>query len=259
MGLFRRVTLVLSVLGFLVFGGLLSITFMDVSRMYGLVEGVAVEKVTDAFPEMVEGLEPESGGLLGALASKVQDQINDKIALWESPERQEQIEGFVRMALDLGCEANCGATDEAAQEISGSIQAFMIAQLGTQVEKLEVLIKEKFQSTISGFLGDIRIVSGANVIAFALAFALSFKAGASQRTLLIISSCLSLGTIGAAVWYVWQVDLISVLLWGNFLGYGYVTILVLCIGFLLDIALNKGRITRLVMDMISKAIGSIPA
>lgn len=259
MGFVRRVTLVLSLIGALVFGGLFAATFLDTGRVYLLVEGVAVDQVAKTFPEMVEGLEPSEGGVLSALAGKARDHLSERMAVWEDPKMQAQIEGFVRGVLDLGCEGACAGSEDTASDATSALQSFMTRQIGKQQARLEALVKDKFASAIAGFLTDIRIVSGANVLAFLLAFGLSLRAHAGQRVVLVISACLSLGTVLAIAWYVAQIDLISMLLWGNFLGYGYVTMLGICIGFLLDLALNKGRVTRFVIDMIGNLFSALPS
>jgi cation transport ATPase len=126
-------------------------------------------------------------------------------------------------------------------------------------KKLKTIIQEKYQSTSQNLRNDIRIFSGCNFILFLFLLILSFTKHKTLKALFIPAMLLLLATILSTLIYIFGQDWIYVLLYDNYMGFGYLIYVALIFFFLCDIAFFKATVTLFVLDIIGKILDAFSA
>jgi len=109
---------------------------------------------------------------------------------------------------------------------------------------------------MSELRGDLAIFSGSNAVVLAFAFFLSFFRGRAAQHLLPISLALTTATLLMAYWYVFGQDWVMTIIFSNYWGWVYASVLAALSALLIDIAANKARVTSFLFNTIGQGIGS---
>lgn len=124
-------------------------------------------------------------------------------------------------------------------------------------KKLKTIIQEKYQSSSQNLRNDIRIFSGCNFTLFLFLLILSFTKPKTLKALFIPAMLLLLATILSTLVYIFGQDWIYVLLYDNYMGFGYLIYVALIFFFLCDIAFFEATVTQLVLEFLMNALNTL--
>lgn len=121
-------------------------------------------------------------------------------------------------------------------------------------KKLATRVEEKYDEIKINLKIDIRIFSGINAIMFLILLLLSFPKDRTSKELILPSILLLLSTLISSLIYVFGQNWIYMMMYNDYLGFGYLIYIAIVFLFLLDIAFNKGEITLRILELIGNIL-----
>lgn len=118
------------------------------------------------------------------------------------------------------------------------------------------MIDDGYAAVAARLLREFRIFSGSNAIAFLLVGLLAHCKRDAGPQLLVPSACLLLAAAITGVLYVTQQDWLHTLVFGDFVGFAYIAYLAVVGGFLIDIAMNRARVTTVLCNAVLESFGA---
>ena len=91
---------------------------------------------------------------------------------------------------------------------------------------------------------------------FTIAFLLAIFKGRACAHLLPVSLSMTFATVVASVWYVLGQDWLMTVVFNDFWGWWYLGFIAVIAMVLIDIAINKARVTSRIINATMNAIGS---
>ena len=127
------------------------------------------------------------------------------------------------------------------------------------LKNLDSLIRGYYYEITSNLIRDVRIFSGSNTILFFLMLMMITLSNKYGQALLVPCSLLLMGTlIGTGIYLLGQ-DWLNVILFNDYMGYGYLGYVGVITALLGDILFNSGKVCRYIFNLIIHAIGTIAA
>lgn len=241
----------IGLLGIILFGGFFGITFLSPSALEESAKGFVKKQIEKEVRYAYEE------GINSNIADKAQS-IADKLGI-EKEQLQVNLnndlpEKIAAVIASL-CGYDCEKKKALAQSISASylerIQNIEIAQ-----DTLGNLIKNKYLYVVEKLTLDLRIFLGANLLMFLLLFCVSlFKPQAIVHLFLPALLLLAATLVSSAI-YLFGQDWFYTILYNDYMGFGYLAYVGVIFAGLIDIVLNKARVTTEVINGIANAIGS---
>jgi len=195
----------------------------------------AADKATEFAGKYSGGLEREIQALRDSLDAGVADFIADVLA--------------------AACKLDCERREAAAKAVTAFYES-AIARHGLALGRLRNLIEGEYDAIMGKLRGDLTIFSASSFAALFFAFLLSILRGRAAAQLLPLSIALSTATVIAAIWYVFGQDWVMTMIYSSYWGWSYPVVVATIAVFLLDIAINKARITSHLLNAICNALGS---
>ena len=237
--------------GILLFGVLFSITF---------VSPEIIEKSTKGFVKyQIEKDVREKQQLLSdsTIANKALS-IANKLGL-ESEQLQEDLDNNlpekIASVIASMCAYDCERKKALAQSITSGyldrIKNIEIAQ-----DTLGNLVKGKYIEIVGNLKFDLRIFLGANFLMFLTLLVVSFIKPKAVAHLFLPGILLVLATVLSSAIYIYGQDWFYTILYNDYMGFGYLAYIAVIFGVLVDIALNKARVTAEIINGIANALGS---
>ena len=254
----QAAVLAVSLLGMVVSGLGLSVTYLGAERLEqpakAFIQWQIEKELREAFS--IEASAEEEGGVLAsarrslaaridaaevALGSGIAEVIAERITTicvcrLRQHDRDEITERFE------AAKANTRIFVEAAMR--GSIERDRIG-----LSTLKDLIAGHYVDTVDGLIRDLRIFFGANLALFAVV-GISGVLSASAPPLLLPAGLLSVSTVGSAVLYLFAQNWFYTILFGSYIGWVYLVWVGLIMFFLVDIIMNRARITFAIYDVL---------
>jgi hypothetical protein len=236
----RAATIGLTLIGVIVFGGLLVIVLSNGRDFEARAQAFIVHEIERQYDVSLEAVPLER--LKGLLTKEV-----------EATRRA--ITDFIVAAVGAMCRLDCTqrAELEAAME---KIYQRHLAALNVGLEKLRATVERRYHETLDELRGDILIFLSVNLVAVGIALLLALFRGAAARHLLPIAGLLTVSTIIAACWYVFGRNWLWAIIYSDYVGWAYLGILGVLFIFLADIALNRARVTSEALNVASNLLGS---
>ena len=153
----------------------------------------------------------------------------------------------------------CGYDCEKKKRITASIKGRYLERMQNielAQNKLADIIKGKYVEIVGNLKADLRVFLGANASMFMLILALSFLRPSAIAHLFLPGVLLVVATIAASGVYLFGQDWFYTILYNDYIGFGYFAYLGVIFAFLIDVAFNKGRVTKEIVNFILNAIGS---
>lgn len=247
----RMAALRIGLLGALVFGGAWITSWIDPL----FVESVARELVRAEVEERVETqLDRLDGEALARLASRFSARNSAAIAALERQVAAgvpQKVAAIAAQMLDADC--MCRRAIDVATHRGF---ADRIADLGHLNARLAELIRAQYQDVAAALTREFRIFTGANALLFGLLAgiaALRRKAGVQlvAPTLVLLVAAI---VVGAS--YLFAQDWLRTILFGDYVGLAYFAYLGVAVVLLADIAMNRARVTSVLLNGLFSLVGS---
>lgn len=163
---------------------------------------------------------------------------------------------FIADVLAAACKLDCERRDEAEKAVTAFYES-TIARHGFALNRMRHLIEGEYDATMEELRDDLKIFSGSSFIALVFAFLLSVFRGNAAAHLLPFSIALSIATLIAVIWYVFGQDWVMTMIFSTYWGWAYPIVLSVIAVFLVDIAVNRARITTTVLNVIGNGLGGL--
>ena len=158
-----------------------------------------------------------------------------------------QIAAVVARMQDLSCE--CRERLRQGLDLAIESRLSTLERAGPQLRRV---IEGRYGEIVTDLLHDLRIFAATNLVAFLLLLVLSFVKPDRVRQLFVPGILLGAATVTASIVFIFGRNWFFVLLYGDFVGWGYGLWLILIYGLLIDIALFEARVTTGIASMLGK-------
>ncbi len=237
--------------GILLFGVLFSITFSSPEIIEKSAKGFVkyqIEKDVREKQKLISQSSVANKALsitknLGIESEKIQKNLDNNL-----PER---IANVIASMCDYNCERKNALALSITSGYLDRLKNINIAQ-----DTLGNIIKEKYIEIVANLKFDLRVFFGTNFSMFLFLLILSFAKPKAIAHLFLPGLILLLATILSSSIYIFGQDWFYTILYNDYMGFGYLTYVAVIFGVLIDIALNKARVTTEVINGITNAVGS---
>lgn len=237
--------------GILLFGVLFSITFSSPEIIEKSAKGFVkyqIEKDVREKQKLISQSSVANKALsitknLGIESEKIQKNLDNNL-----PER---IANVIASMCDYNCERKNALALSITSGYLDRLKNINIAQ-----DTLGNIIKEKYIEIVANLKFDLRVFLGTNFSMFLFLLILSFAKSKAIAHLFLPGLILLLATILSSSIYIFGQDWFYTILYNDYMGFGYLTYVAVIFGVLIDIALNKARVTTEVINGITNAVGS---
>lgn len=233
----------LSLLGVLLFAGLLTYMQLMSKDFERRSQGIILVQVQE---HMKERLTPAANEGLERLADVASQRMADQIKMLQA-DIDAGMPRFVAAAIAALCRLEC--RDRVALETK-LLESYgqQLSRLKTSLERLRAAVEEQYHIRLQALRTDISIFFASNLIAMSLALVLAIVRGPAARHLLPFTALLTLATGFTSWWYIAEQDWVTTIIHSQYFGWSYLGFLSTVFAFLLDIAINRARLTTQVVN-----------
>ncbi len=258
LALFRRLNVFLSLAGVVIFATALGVLVTAPDRIDRMVQDFAVSQVSDRFQETIAAhqLEDRAGrlkGLAEGLAARFSDSIEAQKARLEAG-----FDRFVADVLTAACKIDCDRQAAVREDVTAFFEGVLRATEDARAQ-IEAFIEKEYDEVLAELRRDLKIFCASNLVVFLMALALAVFKGRAGAHLLPISVLLSLATVIATYFYVFNQNWLWTIVFNDYWGWSYLGFVGVLFVFLMDIAFNRGRITTRVINFFCHLVGAAVA
>ena len=190
------------------------------------------------------------GKLAGALHAQNEERIRTLKTALETKLHTQWVDALARVR-DMDCE--CRQKWEAFLESSLQSQ---IVQLAASNEQIQRLIHASYMDVVTELKRDARIFSLSSAIIFLLLLITSFMKPQAMMHLYVPGLLLGVSTLVCSYCYLFEQNWLMTIIHSSYLGFAYLGWVGVVFLFLVDIILNRARVTTEVVNAISNVLGS---
>lgn len=241
----------IGVLGLLIFGLLFSVTLLSPEAVEESAKGFVKHQIETEIRARHQAVVESNAAAqalviakgLGLEAEAIQRSLDRKLP---------QVIASVVASM---CAYDCEKSRALAQSItSGYLERLERIQVAEHT--LGDIIKAKYVDIVAALKFDLRVFLGSNLLLFSSLLLVSFAKPQALVHLFVPAVLLFVSTIAASAIYVFGQDWFYAILYNDYMGFGYLAYLSVIFGVLMDIALNKARVTSSVINGVANALGS---
>jgi len=237
--------------GILLFGVLFAITYVSPDTIEKSAKGFVkyqIEKEVREKQQLISESSVANKALsiaerLGRESEQIQENLDNHFP--------EKIASVIASMCGYDCERKKALAQSITSGYLDRIKSIEIAQ-----DTLGNLIKGKYIEIVSNLKLDLRIFLGSNLLMFLILLVVSLAKPKAIAHLFLPGVLLLIATILASAIYIFGQDWFYTILYNDYMGFGYLAYIAVIFGVLIDIALNKARVTTEVINGIANAVGS---
>ncbi|WP_428243252.1 hypothetical protein [Gynuella sp.] len=241
----------IGIIGILVFGVLFAITFVSPHVIEDSAKGFVKYQIEKEIEEKQQAIMDSSvaskalsiAKTLGVESEKIQEDLDNNLP--------EKIASVVAAMCGYDCERKKVLAQSITSGYMDRLKSISVAQ-----NTLGSLIKGKYIEIVGKLKFDLRIFLGSNFTMFLILLAVSFVKPKAMVHLFLPGLLLLTATIISSGIYIYGQDWFYTILYNDYMGFGYLGYLSIIFAALMDIALNKARITTEIINGIANALGS---
>ena len=247
-----KITLrLIGVLGLLIFGLLISVTFLSPGAVEESAKGFVkhqIETEIRARQQAVVDSDMAAQALVIAQGLGLESEVIQRSLDRNLPQ---VIAGVVASM----CGYDCAKSRALAESItSGYLER--LERIEVAEHTLGDIIKAKYVDIVAALKFDLRVFLGSNLFMFLALLLVSYAKPQALVHLFVPAVLLFASTIAASAIYVFGQDWFYAILYNDYMGFGYLAYLSLIFGVLMDIAVNKARVTSSAINGVANALGS---
>ena len=172
---------------------------------------------------------------------------------------ENDLDSFVDSVVDSLCDIDCEESKKAdlgdrLRDLGEAIAKERIEEFGAISTQLKRFIRGKYLDLVHALISEIRIFSGINAALFALILALLLIKWREPRVVFLPASLLLIATVACAALYVFNQNWFFSVFLQRYSGFWYLAYVSVVFGLLLDIAINRARVTRAIFDVIGSGL-----
>jgi len=246
---------ILSVVGIVLFGAALYLTFSVPGWLENFASSYIEEKLAEKIDLSIDRIAPPSReGLLGDLARKAYEANESKIEAVKAQLRSKAHEAMadaLAQIRDLDCECRAKYVDHFKRGFE-----FDLSLLQSANDKIFGTIQSGYLGVVADLKRDIRIFTSSNIAIFALLLLATFLKPNARAHLIIPAALLTASTLICSYFYVFEQNWLMTIIHSDYVGYAYLGYLAVVSFFLADIIFNRARVTTELINAFFNAIGS---
>ncbi len=251
----RFATFVLAVCGAAACLALLFVVISEPQLIEKKLQSFAIAEVearaAEAVDQFQQGAIDSNNDLLQSLSNRFVD--NAEIL---TEERDAVIRKIVEDVAAESCGEGCGEF-----AISDALKAMSLQQRISDMKVGETTLGEfianRYDATIAGFLGDLKIFGAVNLVAFLTLIFLSIFRGQFGRRILPMTLFLVMYVLCASYWYIFAQDWTSAILFNDWAAGGYLASMVVVYFLLIDFTFAYGMMTQIIFAAIATALSAL--
>ena len=176
---------------------------------------------------------------------------------------ENDLDPFVDAVVDSLCDIDCEETKKAdlsnrLRDVGKAFAEERIAEFGAISTQLKRFIRGKYLDLVRALMREIRIFTGINAALFALILALLLSRWREPRIVFLPASLLLIAAVTSTALYVFNQNWFFSIFLERYWGYWYLAYVAIVFGLLLDIAINRARVTRAILDIMGAAVAPTP-
>lgn len=244
----------LGVAGLLLFGSLFVFTFHRPVWVEQAAKDFVTAQVTEEVGSHLAAIGQAKGGILASAADELYRRNKARIDAVDAALRDkfhERVTTALAQVRNLDCECR--------QRVASMLQADMLRNLATfeaENVRLTDFIQGNYLRIVTELTRDLRIFTATNALACFLLLICSFARPRAIDHLAFPGVLLAIAVLASSFCYVFGQNWFFTILHSEYFGLGYLAFLSLVFGMLLDVFLNRGRVTTQFGNGLLHAVGS---
>ncbi|KAF1721841.1 hypothetical protein [Pseudoxanthomonas wuyuanensis] len=247
----RRIVLLLSAPGILLFGGAFSLSFLNPLLIERAAREVMRIEVERRIGEKIDNL---SSSRVTGLAQRALKRTNTDIERTQRAIREElprKVANVVADMLDADCECRRRLAGYAERSESERLASL------TQVRaRLAVLIESTYASVGTSLMREFRIFSASNAVAFVMLGLVTLVRRRAALQLLLPAVVLVGAVALTGGLYLFNQDWLHTIVFGQYVGLTYAVYLAGVALLLADVVFNRARVATRIVNFVLQAAGS---
>ena len=238
-----------AVLGALLFGVIWVAVAISPERLERSAVGFVKQQITQEMQARTAGL--VDGNVGQGLAA-----LSDRLGL-KQDSVAEQIQSDLPELVGEIVSRMCGCDGPTKSEVAAAVRDRMkarIAALGAAQSRVVDLIEGRYEAIVGALRLDVMIFVGTNTLAFLGVLAVTLIPAPRKAYVIYPAVLLVVAVIGASTIYLFNTNWFYAILFQDYWGYGYSAIMLVIFGFLLDIAINRARVTLRLVEALPNAL-----
>ena len=247
----RAINLGLSSIGVAIFAALLLYVTLAPQDFDRRTRDFAIAQVEGKVQKKLESAaRSETADRLTSLAGRYSKRLEERInELRGALDRG--LDVFIADVLAAACELDCERRDKAREAVH-KVFNDAIARYGFALDRLQGIIVGEYREVMGELRADLTIFSASNLLAFVFALILAIVRERAAPHLLPVSIALTGATLLATAWYALGQDWVLTILTSSYWGWGYATLLAAVALVMIDIAVNRARVTTELLNGLSR-------
>ncbi len=248
----RFLTGLISLVGTLLFGAALLLSFADPRRIEAFAQDLLEREVAARVGDSLSAVERSA---VGQFAQRLADNHPEQAAALKRQVTQRVVPLVQAVVAEMRDPA-CPCRQKLAQMFDAKLPPGRLADLLQPGGRLTAFIEGKYAEVRAALLREFRIFTGANALMFALlGVVLVVRRGARSQLLLPVAVLL-LTTVGVGYLYVFRQDWLHVIVFSDYIGWGYFVDLAVVGALIGDLLFNRARGSTSIVNLFLSAIGS---
>jgi len=239
----RYLLLALSACGIVLFVALFVTSYAKQDQLelaaQGFIQYQIKTELTARYPALVEADIPDH---LKKLQDKFSDEANRTKTMMDA-----KVDQMIADAISNLCGDNCTSKKDRRESFRNLFEN-KFERTSAASKNMTVFIEGKYMQVLTDLRRDFRVFSSVNIVAFATVFLALLLKYRARTHLIVPSALLILSALIAIYFYLFQQNWLFTILHGNYWGYAYAIYMVIIYGFLLDIIINRGRVTTSLLN-----------
>ncbi len=248
----KKALISLSIIGIALFALLFTATFIGQKAIATSATTFIVSKAKQRFAEYQEN--PSTQAVLEKLKATQQQEL----ANLES--RLNNLDAIITGFIDSFCQTNhCNLEQESRykslKENFLSSSAIATRNMATTfIETVDDMLRNKAKEVLAAIMLDLRIFAATNLAIFlTILIATMLAKPAFLKALSLPASLLAAADMLAVFTYIFEQNWFYTILYSNYWGTGYIVLVTFLFILLVDIVMNKARLTSTVLNSIGSA------
>lgn len=247
----RRLLLFLSALGVLLFGGALSLSFLNPLLVERAAREVVRIEVERRIGEKIDSL---SNARVTGLAQRALQQTEVDIERARQAIRHDVPRKVANVIADM-LNADCECRKRLVEHAQWS-EIERLSSLAQVREKLVSFIESAYASVTSNLMREFRIFTASNAIAFALLGVITLVRRMATLQL-VLPALVLLGAVAVTGGlYLFNQNWLHTIVFGEYVGLAYALYLAGVALLLADVMFNRARVTTRMVNVALQAVGS---
>ncbi len=232
----KIVSVALTFLGVLVFAALLGYVLLSPAQFEQRAQSFVIAEIEARLGErtMPEGSNPPE------IEARIQETLK-------------HLSDFVNASVAAMCRAECD--DQLALiEVARRIYNDYLVDFRMGADMFRTIVEDRYHAILGELRADVGVFLTCNLLVMVLAFVLALFRTDDSAHLLPVSILLTVSTAAASYWYVMGQNWFLTLVHADFYGWTYIAVLAFIFLVLLDIGLNRARVTGEALDAMTRMV-----